>query len=78
MLPKLIGRTQQQGKLLTPEVLKDLQVRASMAYEEMKMGEDYAHRIVNHDGEDSNNWRYTPPLGDAGATLRRFVDIISK
>jgi hypothetical protein len=49
-----------------------------MAYEEMKMGEDYAHRIVNHDGEDSNNWRYTPPLGDAGATLRRFVDIISK
>ena len=78
MLPKLIGRTQQQGKLLTPEVLEDLQYAASMAYEEMKMGENYAHRIVNHDGEDSNNWRYTPPLGDAGATLGRFVDIISK
>ncbi len=78
MLPKLIGRTQQQGKLLTPEVLEDIETRASMAYKEMKMDENYTHRIVNHDGEDSNNWRYTPPLGDAGAILRRFVDIISK
>jgi hypothetical protein len=78
MLPKLIGRTQQQGKLLTPEVLEDLEIRASMAYEEMKMGENYTYRIVNHDGEDSNNWRYTPPMGDAGVTLRRFVDIIRK
>jgi len=78
MLPKLIARTEQQGKLLTLEVLEDLQLRASMAYEEMKMGENYTHRIVNHDGEDSHNWRYTPPLGDAGATLARFVDIIRK
>ncbi|HET6459406.1 MAG TPA: hypothetical protein VFG29_01335 [Syntrophales bacterium] len=78
MLPKLIGRTQQQGKLLTPEALKDLEIRASTAYEEMKMGETYTHHIVNHDGEDSNNWRYTPPLGDAGVTLRLFVDIIRK
>ena len=76
MLPKLICRTQQQGKLLTPDVLEDLEMRASMAYEEMKMGENYTHHIVNHDGEDSNNWRYTPPMGDAGVTLRRFVDII--
>ena len=77
MLPKLIGRTQQQGKLLTPDVLEDLEIRASMAYEEIMMGENYTHHIVNHDGEDSNNWRYTPPLGDAGVTLRRLVDIIS-
>jgi len=78
MLPKLIGRTQQQGKLLSTEVLEDLELRASMAYEEMKMGENYTCRIVNHDGEDSNNWRYTPPMGDAGVTLGRFVDIIRK
>ena len=78
MLPKLIARTEQQGKLLTPEVLEDLQLRASMAYEEMKMGENYNHRIVNHDGEDSHNWRYTPPLGDAGVTLALFTDIICK
>ena len=78
MLPKLIGRSQQQGKLLTPEVLKDLEIRASMAYDEIKMGETYTYHIVNHDGEDSNSWHYTPPLGDAGVTLRRFVDIIRK
>jgi len=78
MLPKLIGRTQQQGKFLTPEILEDLQTRASMAYREMKMGENYAYRIVNHDGEDSHNWRYTPPLGDAGVTLRRLVEVIRK
>ncbi|MGZ6236089.1 MAG: hypothetical protein ACXWMJ_02060 [Syntrophales bacterium] len=78
MLPKLVGRTQQQGKLLTPEVLDDLQMRASMAYKEMKMGADYTYQIINHDGEDSHNWRYTPPLGDAGATLTLFVNIISK
>ncbi|MGO9139504.1 MAG: hypothetical protein ACLP9S_08790 [Syntrophales bacterium] len=78
MLPKLIGRTQQQGKLLTQEVLDDLQIRASMAYEEIKMGENYTYRIVNHDGEDSHNWLYTPPLGDAGATLGSLVEIIHK
>lgn len=76
MLPKHIGRMQQQGKLITPEVMADLQIRASMAYQEMKMGEDYTYSIVNHDGEDSNNWRYTPPIGEAGETLKRFVDIL--
>jgi guanylate kinase len=78
MLPKLIRRIEQQGKILTPEVLEDLELRASMAYEEMKMGENYTYHIVNHDGEDSNNWLYTPPLGDAGMTLIRFTDIIRK
>jgi hypothetical protein len=76
MLPKHICRMQQQGKLLTPEVMNDLQLRASMAYAEMKMGLNYTDRIVNHDGEDSHNWRFTPPIGDAGATLKRFVEIL--
>ena len=78
MLPKHIGRMQQQGKLLTPDVMKDLQIRASMAYAEMKMGQNYTDWIVNHDGEDSHNWRFTPPLGDAGTTLNRFEDILLK
>ena len=78
MLPKLIIRMQQQGKLLLPEVMEDLQIRAAKAYEEIKMGENYSDWIVNHDGEDSHNWSYTPPLGDAGMTLRRFVDILLK
>jgi hypothetical protein len=78
MLPKHIGRMQQQGKLLTPDVLEDLKIRASRAYDEIRMGENYTHWIINHDGEDSNNWRYTPPIGEAGATLKRFADILLK
>jgi guanylate kinase len=76
MLPKHISRMQQQGKLLTPEVMDDIHIRAGKAYEEIRMGRSYAHRIINHDGEDSNNWRYTPPIGEAGATLKRFVGIL--
>ncbi|MEN6319934.1 MAG: hypothetical protein ABFD82_14415 [Syntrophaceae bacterium] len=78
MLPKLIGRMQQQGKLLTPEVMDDLQIRAARAYEEMKMGNNYTDWIINHDGEDSHNWRYTPPIGEAGATLRRFAEMLMR
>jgi guanylate kinase len=78
MLPKHIGRMQQQGKLLTPEVLEDLKIRASRAYDEIRMGEHYTHWIINHDGEDSNNWRYTPPIGEAGSTLKRFMEILLK
>jgi len=78
MLPKLIGRMQQQGKLLTPEVMNDLQIRAARAYEEIKMGNNYTDWIINHDGEDSHNWRYTPPIGEAGATLRRFAEILTR
>jgi guanylate kinase len=76
MLPKHIARMQQQGKLLTPEIMEDLHIRAGKAYEEIRMGDSYMHRFVNHDGEDSNNWRYTPPLGEAGTTLKRFVELL--
>jgi guanylate kinase len=76
MLPKHIARMQQQGKLLTPEVMGDLHIRSSSAYEEIQMGGRYMHRIINHDGEDSTNWRYTPPIGEAGTTLKRFVGIL--
>lgn len=76
MLPKHIARMQQQGKLLTPEVMEDIHIRAGKAYEEIQMGRSYAHRIINHDGEDSSNWRYTPPIGEAGMTLRRFAELL--
>jgi guanylate kinase len=77
MLPKLISRSQQQGKILTPKEVADLQLRASRAYDEIQMGKAYEEFIVNHDGEDSANWRYQPPMGDAGKTLQRFVKMLS-
>ncbi|MBC7188115.1 MAG: hypothetical protein H5U38_13905 [Calditrichaeota bacterium] len=76
MLPKLVQRSLQQGKLFTLGELDDLRARALKALEEMEMGRGYTDVIVNHDGEDSLNWRFTPPLGEAGRTLRRFVEII--
>jgi hypothetical protein len=76
MLHKLINRSQQQGKLLSTEEVKDLELRASMAYEEMLLSKDYTDVIVNHDGEDSINWKVNPPIGDAGKTLQKFVEII--
>ncbi|MDZ7377829.1 MAG: hypothetical protein ONB06_00655, partial [candidate division KSB1 bacterium] len=76
MLQKLVGRSLQQGKVITLAELDDLRARALKAYEELEMARDYTDVIVNHDGEDSANWRFTPPVGDAGRTLRRFVDII--
>ncbi len=76
MTPKLISRSLQQGKLMTPAELEDIRIRASRAYEEIEMGRLYTDFIVNHDGEDSQNWKYSPPLGEAGQTLKRLVGII--
>ncbi len=78
MLPKLVGRSLQQGKLLTLAEWDDLRARAMKAFEEMELGRDYTDVIVNHDGEDAVHWRFTPPLGDAGRALRRFVEIIKE
>jgi len=76
MAPKLLSRSQQQGKLMTPEELEDIRIRASKAYEEIQIGKSYTDFIINHDGEDSRNWKFSPPIGEAGATLRQFVEIL--
>jgi guanylate kinase len=76
MLPKLIGRSQQQGKVLSPAEVTDLQIRADRAYDEICMAKNYQEIIVNHDGEDSSHWRYLPPIGDAGKTVARFLEIL--
>ena len=77
MLPKLIRRSQQQGKILSAREVADLQLRAGRAYDEILMGKAYEIGIVNHDGEDSPHWHYSPPIGDAGKTLKRFIQILS-
>jgi guanylate kinase len=76
MLPKLISRSQQQGKVLSPTEVEDLQIRAGRAFDEILMAKQYEEIIVNHDGEDSLHWRYLPPIGDAGKTVARFIKIL--
>lgn len=76
MLPKLIARVMAQGKIFTLDIMEDLQIRASKAYDEIEMSNTYTDVIINHDGEDSRNWSYSPPVGEAGKTLTRFVEIL--
>lgn len=76
MLPKLISRSLQQGKLITPTEMDDLRIRASEAFNEMQSQDSYDHVLINHDGEDSNNWKTIPPIGEAGKLLRDFVAIL--
>lgn len=76
MSPKLVNRSIQQGKPITPAEMNDIRIRASHAFEEIQTGMEYTDFIINHDGEDSINWKYTPPLGDAGQTLKKFVRIL--
>jgi guanylate kinase len=73
---KQIARALKQGKLLTATELEDIAIRAGQAYAEMQYAGNYGNVIVNHDGEDSDHWRFTPPVGDAGRTLRELVRII--
>ena len=76
MAPKLIARSLQQGKLITPAELEDIRIRVAKAYEEIQIGKSYSHLLVNHDNEDSIHWKFTPPIGEAGETLKKFVRII--
>ncbi len=76
MLPKLISRSLQQGKFMMPTELDDLRIRASEAFAEMQWQNSYDHVLINHDGEDSNNWKTIPPIGEAGKLLRDFVTIL--
>lgn len=78
MTPKLISRYLQQGKVLTPKDLEDIRIRASMAYEEILMGRSYTTVLLNHDGEDSVHWRFTPPIGEAGETLLLFYHMLTQ
>lgn len=78
MAPKLVSRSIQQGKAITPAEMNDIRIRASCAFDEIQIGMEYTDFIINHDGEDSNNWKYTPPIGEAGRTLKDFVRILQE
>jgi guanylate kinase len=76
MRSKQVWRALKQGKLLTAAEWEDIAIRAGQAYAEMQYARAYTDVIVNHDGEDSDHWRFTPPLGDAGRTLRELARIM--
>ncbi len=56
MRRKLLRRTQKQKGLLSAEDLAEVERRAGAAFDELKTAWRYDHVVVNHDGEDSENW----------------------
>ena len=77
MRRKLLRRTQKQKTILSTKDLKNIEVRASCAFSEMKLAYHFDYVIPNHDGEDSDNWdAFYYPIADARKTLLSLVEIL--
>lgn len=77
MKKKLLVRAKDQGRKLDAYALGDIEKRAASAFGEMKEAWRYDLVLVNHDGEDSPNWRGKgAPRGDARKTLTAFVSAV--
>jgi guanylate kinase len=77
MRRKLLRRTKRQKTNLSLPDLENIENRASSAYSELKLAHLFDHVIVNHDGEDSENWdAFYHPIGDARRALVMFVSLL--
>ncbi|MFC1509770.1 hypothetical protein ACFL60_08840 [Candidatus Omnitrophota bacterium] len=77
MRRKLLRRTTRQKGILSLKDLEDIEKRCSTAYGELQSASDYRYVLVNHDGEDSDNWEQFPlPIGDAEKSVHTFAEIL--
>jgi guanylate kinase len=77
MRRKLLRRTARHKGLLSLKDLENIEVRAGEAYGELQQAWRFDHVIVNHDGEDSENWdAFYCPAGDARKTLLVFTALL--
>jgi guanylate kinase len=77
MRRKLLRRAKRQKNELSLNDLRDIEIRASKAYHELKMAWNFDYVIPNHDGEDSDNWNtFYYPLGDARKTMLAVANLI--
>jgi len=77
MRRKLLRRTQRQKGILSLKDLEEVERRAGSAYRELGLAWRFQHVIVNHDGEDSENWdAFYYPLADARRALLDFVALL--
>lgn len=77
MRRKLLRRTRKQKGELSLKDLENIEKRASSAYSELSDAHHFQHVIVNHDGEDSDNWdAFYYPLGDARKSLLAFAGLL--
>ncbi|MBW2526182.1 MAG: hypothetical protein JRI23_18525 [Deltaproteobacteria bacterium] len=77
MRRKLLRRTRKQKSELALPDLENIEKRAGSAYRELRDACHFGQVIVNHDGEDSDNWdAFYFPLGDARRALLAFVALL--
>jgi guanylate kinase len=74
MRRKLLRRTRRQKGELSWRDLENIERRAASAFGELQEAHHFEYVIVNHDGEDSENWEaFYYPLGEARLALASFV-----
>jgi hypothetical protein len=77
-MPWMLSRARNPSDNLSFERLRC--VRLLLRYPdllELVMAHQFQHVVVNHDGEDSENWNaFYFPLGDARRTLNAFVALL--
>jgi len=79
MRRKLFRRTRRLKGDLSPADMDKVERRARAAWGEMQMASRFDHVLVNHDGEDSENWTAWPyPVGDAFLTLRAVCQFLQR
>jgi len=77
MRRKLLRRTQSQKGILALPDLENIETRCRSAYAGLRMAQQFEHVIVNHDGEDSENWdAFRFPLGDARRALHTVIALL--
>jgi guanylate kinase len=78
MRRKLLRRTRKQKTELSLKDYENIEKRASSAYSELQKAYLFDHVIVNHDGEDSENWEaFYYPMGDARKSLEAFIELLT-
>src|SRR5579863_276112 len=77
MRRKLLRRTSRQKGILSGPDLAEIEKRAGSAYREMQEAWRFDHVIVNHDGEDSDNWiAFYYLIGDARKAVEAFAGLL--
>jgi guanylate kinase len=77
MRRKLLRRTQRQRGTLGLKDLEEIERRARSAYRELQLARCFDQVIVNHDGEDSEQWDAFPePIGDARRSVETFATLL--
>jgi guanylate kinase len=77
MRRKLLRRTSRQKGLLAQGDLEEIERRCTSAFRELQKAWKFGPVIVNHDGEDSENWdAFTWPVGEAGLAVEAVMELL--